>query len=114
MWVMSRISCCSRFCCRYASSTVTLRFLLDERFPLRILEGIRDGEDVFVTTTRLIDQNHVLGAERGCFREGLGESVRRLERGNQAFFFDGQLERGDHLGIGCGSEARTPAVVKGG
>src|SRR6478752_6721043 len=114
MWVMSRISCCSRFCRRYASSTITLRFLLDERFPLRVLEGIRDGEDVLIATARLINQDHVFGTEGGGFDERLRKGVRGLERRDQAFLADGELECGHYLGVAGGLEARPPGLVKGG
>src|SRR6478609_8570375 len=107
---MSRISCCSRFCRRYASSTVTLRFLLDEGFPLRVLEGIRDGEDVLVASARLVDQNHVVRTERARFTKGLRERVRGFERWDQALFLEGELECGNHLGIGRRGEAGTSGV----
>src|SRR6478735_9272024 len=113
MCVISKISFFCRRSFRYCSSTaIALRLLLDELFPFGIFEGVGDGEDVFVASTRLIDQHHVVRRQRADLFEGLGEGVRRLERRDQTFFADGELERLDHLGVGRGLEARALRLVE--
>src|ERR1044071_5117026 len=74
MCVISRISCFCRRSFRYCSSTtITLRLLLNEGFPLWILKRVRHREDVFVAATGLIDQNDVVRRQRPHLFEGLGE-----------------------------------------
>src|SRR5437016_694344 len=100
MWVMSRMSLLCRRRRISASSTVRLRLADDELAPRRIVERIRDGEDVLVTAARLVDEDDVLGRELRRLLEGLGERVRRFERRDDALLAHGERERVHHLAIG--------------
>src|SRR5688500_11277040 len=99
MCVISRMSRESLRLRSSASSTVSLRLVHDEFAPRRILERIRDREDVLVTATGLIDQNHSIARQLRRFLERLRKRVRRLERGNDAFFANRERERIDDFAI---------------
>src|SRR5690606_27736819 len=63
MCVISRMSLSCRRRRISASSTIRLRLVDDERAPRGVVEGVRDGEDVFVAAARLVDEDRVVGRE---------------------------------------------------
>src|ERR1700712_883494 len=111
MCVMSRMSLEARRLRISASSTVRLCFLHDELAPRGIVKRIRDGEDVLVTATRLVDQNLLVFRQRTSFFEGLRERMRGLEGRNDAFFTHGQGQRIHHFAVGHRFEAHATGVL---
>src|SRR5690606_28913567 len=100
MCVMRRMGCSCRRSRMYVSSTIRLRFLDDEALPLGVVEGIRDGEDVFVAAARVVDEDAVVGRELPRLFERLDERVGGFERGDEALLAHGQRERVGDLGVG--------------
>src|ERR1051325_11134101 len=109
MWLMSRMSRSALRCSMSAASTVRLRLVDDELAPGLVVERVGDGEDVFVATTGLIDQDRVAGAQVARFLERSSEGVRRFECGDDAFLPDGQRQRVHDFPIGRSLEAHAPS-----
>src|ERR1700736_5162959 len=112
MWVMSKMGLSRKRRRISASSTVYLRLFDDEVAPRRIVEGVGDREDVFISAPRLVDQNHVVGGQLARLLEGLRERVRRLQRGDEALFLHGQREGIDDFPVGGGFEAHATRLLE--